>query len=63
MIRHINHSLLGGPQACQNTLDPIRFAILQQFFFHFACTSYDLHSLYLSLKVHNMFLKYKYLVS
>ena len=31
------------------------------FFFHFACTSCDLHSLFLSLKVHNMFLKYKYL--
>ena len=23
-IQHINHSLLGGGQACQNTLDPIR---------------------------------------
>ena len=39
--------------------DPIGlFCYFTTVFFHFASTSCDLHSLYLSLKVHNMFLKY-----
>ena len=49
--------------------DPFVFAFLPQFFFTllvhclYIAFALHLHSLYLSLKVHSMFLKYKYLVS